>query len=114
MTIVETRSSGADRGRRLAADGMLPDARKPRVARESRSTPRLRLPARETAWSLRQAAECLAMDRAYPDFFVSTMSVANSGAGRIYVDYNQNLAARNTIAPYSMRGRECRRQSLRR
>ena len=26
-------------------------------------------------------------------------------AGRIYVDYNQNLAARNTIAPYSMRGR---------
>ena len=26
--------------------------------------------------------------------------------GRIYVDYNQNLAARNTIAPYSMRGRE--------
>jgi len=27
-------------------------------------------------------------------------------AGRIYVDYNQNLAARNTIAPYSMRGRE--------
>jgi bifunctional non-homologous end joining protein LigD len=27
-------------------------------------------------------------------------------AGRIYVDYNQNLAARNTIAPYSMRGRD--------
>jgi bifunctional non-homologous end joining protein LigD len=24
----------------------------------------------------------------------------------VYVDYNQNLAARNTIAPYSMRGRE--------
>ena len=32
------------------------------------------------------------------------MSVAQR-AGRIYVDYNQNLAARNTIAPYSMRGR---------
>ena len=33
------------------------------------------------------------------------MSIARA-AGRIYVDYNQNLAARNTIAPYSMRGRE--------
>jgi bifunctional non-homologous end joining protein LigD len=43
--------------------------------------------------------------KAYPDFFIATMSVAQR-AGRIYVDYNQNLAARNTIAPYSMRGRE--------
>ena len=42
--------------------------------------------------------------KAYPDFFIATMSVAQR-AGRIYVDYNQNLAARNTIAPYSMRGR---------
>lgn len=41
----------------------------------------------------------------YPDFFIATMSVAQR-AGRIYLDYNQNLAARNTIAPYSMRGRE--------
>jgi bifunctional non-homologous end joining protein LigD len=36
---------------------------------------------------------------------VAAMSVAQR-AGKIYVDYNQNLAARNTIAPYSMRGRE--------
>ena len=43
--------------------------------------------------------------KSYPDFFIATMSVAQR-AGRIYVDYNQNLAARNTIAPYSMRGRE--------
>ena len=42
--------------------------------------------------------------KAYPDFFIATMSVAQR-AGRIYVDYNQNLAARNTVAPYSMRGR---------
>lgn len=41
----------------------------------------------------------------YPDFFVTTMSVA-ARAGRIYVDYNQNLAARNTISPYSLRGRK--------
>jgi bifunctional non-homologous end joining protein LigD len=26
--------------------------------------------------------------------------------GRIYVDHNQDLPARNTIAPYSLRGRE--------
>ena len=42
--------------------------------------------------------------RREPDFFVATMSIAQR-KGRIYVDYNQNLAARNTIAPYSMRGR---------
>ena len=45
-----------------------------------------------------------ALAKAYPDFFIATMSVEQR-AGRIYVDYNQNLAARNTIAPYSMRGR---------
>jgi bifunctional non-homologous end joining protein LigD len=45
------------------------------------------------------------MARAYPDFFIASMSVEQR-RGRIYVDYNQNLAARNTIAPYSMRGRE--------
>jgi bifunctional non-homologous end joining protein LigD len=45
------------------------------------------------------------LHKAQPDFFVATMSVEQR-AGRIYVDYNQNLAARNTIAPYSMRGRE--------
>jgi bifunctional non-homologous end joining protein LigD len=43
--------------------------------------------------------------KAYPDFFIAAMSVAQR-AGRIYVDYNQNLAARNTVAPYSMRGRD--------
>jgi bifunctional non-homologous end joining protein LigD len=45
------------------------------------------------------------LHKAQPDFFVAAMSVEQR-AGRIYVDYNQNLAARNTIAPYSMRGRE--------
>ena len=45
------------------------------------------------------------LHKAQPDFFVAAMSVQQR-AGRIYVDYNQNLAARNTIAPYSMLGRE--------
>jgi bifunctional non-homologous end joining protein LigD len=33
------------------------------------------------------------------------MSVAQR-AGRIYVDHSQNVAAKNTVSPYSMRGRE--------
>ncbi len=46
----------------------------------------------------------VAMAKARPDFFVSTVSVAQR-RGRIYVDHNQDLPARNTIAPYSLRGR---------
>lgn len=40
-----------------------------------------------------------------PDLFVLTMSVARR-AGHIYVDHLQNIAAKNTVSPYSMRGRE--------
>jgi bifunctional non-homologous end joining protein LigD len=45
-----------------------------------------------------------AMAKARPEFFVASMSIQQR-RGRIYVDYNQDLAARNTIAPYSLRGR---------
>ncbi len=45
------------------------------------------------------------LKRVNPDLFVLTISVAQR-AGRIYVDHNQNVAAKNTISPYSMRGRE--------
>jgi bifunctional non-homologous end joining protein LigD len=44
------------------------------------------------------------MARERGDFFVSTVSV-QARRGRIYVDHNQDLPARNTIAPYSLRGR---------
>jgi bifunctional non-homologous end joining protein LigD len=40
-----------------------------------------------------------------PDLYVLSMSVAQR-AGRIYVDHLQNVAAKNTISPYSMRGRD--------
>lgn len=56
------------------------------------------------AWAYVKRLNAL-MARRYPDFFIASMSVEQR-AGRIYLDYNQNLAARNTIAPYSMRGRE--------
>ena len=45
------------------------------------------------------------MAKARPDLFVASMSVEQR-RGRIYVDHNQDLPARNTIAPYSLRGRE--------
>lgn len=40
-----------------------------------------------------------------PDLFVLTMSVAQR-SGHIYVDHLQNIAAKNTVSPYSIRGRE--------
>ena len=45
-----------------------------------------------------------AMAKARPDFFVASMSVEQR-RGRIYVDHNQDLPARNTVAPYSLRAR---------
>lgn len=39
-----------------------------------------------------------------PELFVATVAVAER-AGRVYVDHNQNLTARNTVAPYSLRGK---------
>ncbi len=43
--------------------------------------------------------------KAHPDRFVVTMA-KDLRKGRIYLDYLQNKAARNTIAAYSMRARE--------
>ena len=44
------------------------------------------------------------MARERGDLFVATVSV-QARRGRIYLDHNQDLPARNTIAPYSLRGR---------
>lgn len=46
-----------------------------------------------------------ALVRRHPDLFVITMAVA-SRAGRIFVDFSQNAAAKNTIAAYSLRGKD--------
>jgi len=45
------------------------------------------------------------LKRAHPELYVLTMSVAQR-EGRIYVDHSQNVAAKNTVSPYSLRGRE--------
>jgi bifunctional non-homologous end joining protein LigD len=103
MTIVETARAALIVAARLAEDGMIP------IAQTSGSKGiqvyAAIAPTRsKTAWSYVKQLNT-SLHKAQPDFFVSTMSI-DQRAGRIYVDYNQNLAARNTIAPYSMRGRE--------
>jgi bifunctional non-homologous end joining protein LigD len=103
MTIVESARAALIVAARLAADGMIP------IAQTSGSKGiqvyAAIAPTRsKTAWSYVKQLNA-SLHKAQSDFFVSTMSVEQR-SGRIYVDYNQNLAARNTIAPYSMRGRE--------
>jgi bifunctional non-homologous end joining protein LigD len=103
MTIVDSARAALIVAARLAEDGMIP------VAQTSGSKGiqvyAAIAPTRsKTAWSYVKQLNA-SLHKAQPDFFVAAMSVEQR-AGRIYVDYNQNLAARNTIAPYSMRGRE--------
>jgi bifunctional non-homologous end joining protein LigD len=103
MTIVDSARAALIVAARLAEDGMLP------IAQTSGSKGiqvyAAIAPTRsKSAWGYVKQLNA-SLHKAQPDFFVATMSVEQR-AGRIYVDYNQNLAARNTIAPYSMRGRE--------
>jgi bifunctional non-homologous end joining protein LigD len=102
MTIVESAKAALIVAERMFSDGLVP------VAQTSGSKgiqlyAAVRPCRSRDAWAYVKRLNGT-MAKAYPDFFVATMSVARR-AGRIYVDYNQNLAARNTIAPYSMRGR---------
>jgi bifunctional non-homologous end joining protein LigD len=103
MTIVDSARAALIVAARLAEDGLIPvpqtSGSKGIQVYSAIAPTRSR-----TAWSYVKRLNA-SMHRAQPDFFVATMSV-DQRAGRIYVDYNQNLAARNTIAPYSMRGRE--------
>lgn len=103
MTIVDTARAALIVAERMAADGLIP------VPQTSGSKGIQVYAAVQPcrcadAWAYVKSLNA-SLARAYPDFFVSTMSIAQR-AGRIYVDYNQDLAARNTVAPYSMRGRE--------
>ena len=103
MTIVDTARAALIVATRMAEDGLLP------VAQTSGSKgiqvyAAVRPCRTRDTWAYVKALNG-ALRRADPSLFVSVMSVAQR-AGHIYVDYNQNLAARNTVAPYSMRGRE--------
>ena len=102
MTIVESAKAAMIVAERMFTDGLVP------VAQTSGSKG-IQLYAAVQPCRSRDAWDYVkrlngSLAKAYPDFFIATMSVARR-TGRIYVDYNQNLAARNTVAPYSMRGR---------
>ena len=102
MTIIDTARAALMVAARLADDGMIP------VAQTSGSKGMQIYAAVQPCrtrdiWRYVKQLN-ISLHQAYPDFFVSSMSIAQR-AGRIYLDYNQDLAARNTIAPYSMRGR---------
>jgi bifunctional non-homologous end joining protein LigD len=103
MTIVEVARAALIAAERLAADGLVPvpqtsGSKGIQVYAAIAPTPS------RLAWAYVKQLN-VTLHRRQPDFFVSSMSIAER-VGRIYVDYNQNLAARNTIAPYSMRGRD--------
>jgi bifunctional non-homologous end joining protein LigD len=103
MSIVDSARAALIVAARLAEDGMIP------IAQTSGSKgiqvyAAISPTRSKTAWSYVKQLNA-SLHKAQPDFFVAAMSVEQR-AGRIYVDYNQNLAARNTIAPYSMRGQD--------
>ena len=88
---------------RLAADGLLP------VAQTSGSKgvqvyAAVRPSPSRDVWAYVKGLNAV-LARAHPALFVASMALPQR-VGRIYLDYQQNLAARNTVAPYSLRGRE--------
>lgn len=103
MTMVEVARAALIAAERLASDGFVPVPQTSGSKGIQVYAAVADTPGRQVWAYVRRLNQTL--HRRHPGFFVSTMSVA-ARAGRIYVDYNQNLTARNTIVPYSLRGRE--------
>ena len=94
MTIVESARAALIVAAKMAEDGMIP------IAQTSGSKGiqvyAAIAPTRsKTAWSYVKRLNA-SLHKAQPDFFVSTMSIQQR-ARRIYVDYNQNLAAPDEV-----------------
>jgi bifunctional non-homologous end joining protein LigD len=103
MTVVECARAALLVAALLAEDGMIP------VAQTSGSKGMQVYAAVQPCRSIDAANYVRRLARtlkqAHRDLFVLTISVAQR-AGHIYVDHNQNVAAKNTVSPYSLRGRE--------
>jgi bifunctional non-homologous end joining protein LigD len=103
MTIVDCAHAALRVAALLADDGMIP------VAQTSGSKGiqvyAAVQPCRSSDVSAYVRGLARILKKAAPDLFILTISVAQR-AGRIYLDHNQNVAAKNTISPYSMRGRD--------
>ena len=66
------------------------------------------LPGRErTSYEVRDLAKEIAeeLEAAHPTLVVSQMTKARRG-GKVFLDWSQNVGAKTTISPYSLRGRE--------
>lgn len=103
MTVVDCARAALMVAALLAEDGMIP------VAQTSGSKGMQVYAAVQPCRSADVAAYvrglARTLKRTQPDFYVLTMRVSDR-AGRIYVDHSQNVAAKNTVSPYSLRGRE--------
>lgn len=103
ITMIELARAALLAAGALAADGLVPSCRTTgskglQVA--AAIAPTDGLAARDHVRTL--AAGLVA---AHPQLFVDQMA-KSVRQGRIFVDYNQNQTFRNTIAPYSLRGRQ--------
>ncbi len=103
MTIVDVAKGALIIAHRLAADGLIASVKTSGSKGLQLSAPIAPTPSEHVVrYVARLAAE---LSRAHPDFFVATMA-KSARAERIYIDYLQNKAARNTICAYSLRGKE--------
>lgn len=88
---------------RLAADGLIASVKTSGSKGLQLSAPIAPTPSEDVVrYVAGLAAE---LTRKHPDLFVATMA-KSARDGRIYIDYLQNKAARNTICAYSMRGKD--------
>ena len=103
MTIVDVAKGALIIAHRLASDGILASVKTSGSKGLQLSAPIAPTPSEDVVrYVARLAAE---LSRAHPDLFVATMA-KSARSERIYIDYLQNKAARNTICAYSLRGKE--------
>jgi bifunctional non-homologous end joining protein LigD len=88
---------------RLAADGLIASVKTSGSKGLQLSAPIAPTPSESVVRYV--AGLATEMTRRHPDLFVATMA-KSARDGRIYIDYLQNKAARNTICAYSLRGKD--------
>jgi len=103
MTMVDVAKGALIIAHRLAADGLIAAVKTSGSKGLQLSAPIAPTPSENVVrYVARLAAQ---LSRQHPDLFVATMA-KSARSERIYIDYLQNKAARNTICAYSLRGKE--------
>jgi len=103
ITMVESAQAALLAAAVLADDGLIPVAKT--TGSKGLQVHAAIAPARteDARHYVKAIADLLA--QRHPDRFVTAMA-KDLRRGRIYLDFNQNMAARNTVTAYSLRGRE--------